>query len=565
MVKDIDNFKFFIPLDIEKSKDKKGNKIMKIKGTASTIDEDSDKETLDPAGFDLSFFKKNGFINWHHTWKDKPSAVIGEPTLAEIRNNEFYLEGILYPDSKLAEEVYDLAENLEKNSQSGRRLGFSIEGQATERGSNDENNPLFKYVKKAKITGVAITPTPKNSATLVDIMKGNFVEFEAENEPQLKANGGSTYIIDITKPNGERITVDNDYKIKVISKGADTTNSRALIPEDVEGDLKKLQENTKNEENNLKDNKKNPKFVTLNKSILFDEILKATDSFILTKEIVNSINFNNMNKPEIKIDELVKALQEIGVTVDPSKLLSKAEENTNTTEENDTNKESVAKPEETEIEKAIKTKEQELEVLKADLNKAKESEKDDDDKDKDKDSKKVENNTLLDKKEDKKEGEKDNDELEKDKSKKSEMKKGSDNELETLKSDLTKAIGENNGELVKGLSDMASLFKSFAENMNERLTTIENQSTGRKSLQNTKIIEKSFGSPEDKSNEGKTKFSISQNRQQISNILLSKSGIEKGEPNDFYCNAATSFEASGELSKAVVTDLFVNHNILITK
>jgi len=559
MVRDKNNFKFFVPCEIEKGKDKEGKRIMKIKGVASTIDEDSDKETLDPAGFDLSFFKKNGFINWHHTWKEKPSAVIGEPTLAEIRNNEFYLEGILYPDSKLAEEVYDLAENLEKNSQSGRRLGFSIEGQATERGSNDETNPLFKYVKKAKITGVAITPTPKNSATLVDIMKGNFVEFEAENEPQLKANGGSTYLIDITKPNGDRITVDNDYNIKVISKGADTTNSRALIPEDVEGNLKKLQENTKNEENNLKDNKKNTKFVTLNKSILFDEILKATDSFILTKEIVNSINFNDMNKPEIKIDDLVKSLQVIGITVDPSTLLSKSED-TNTEKKQESGSESVAKPE-TELEKAIKTKEQELEVLKADLNKAKEAEKEDDDKE---DTKKVENNTLLDKKEDKKEGEKDDDELEKEKKDKKEMKKSLDNELESFKSELTKAIGESNGELVKGISDITTLFKAFTEKVNERLTVIENQPVGRKSVITQNVIEKSFGNPDDKNNENKTKLSISRQRQEISNVLFSKSGLEKGELNPLYSDAVASFEATNSISKAVVTDLYVNSNILIT-
>jgi hypothetical protein len=546
MIKDKNEFKFFVPCEIEKGEDKQGKKVMKIKGVASTNDEDSDEETLNPSGFDLSYFKKNGFINWHHSYKDKPTAVIGEPTLAEVRKNELYIEGLLY-DSKLANEVYELAETLEKSG-SKRRLGFSIEGKATERGSEDKNHPLYRFIKKAKITGVAVTPTPKNASTIVDIMKGNFSEMEIEDEPEVSANGGKQTIIDITKPNGDRVMVDADYKITILSKAADTSDTRALIKEDLDGKLTDLQNSDKK---NKKDKEKIPKFVSINKSMFFDEILKATNDFELTKKVINSINFKSMetNNKKVNLDELVKALTSIGVEVDPT-ILQKGE-NTEKT------------PEEIAAEEAKKAKEaddfkkaQEAEAL----SKGKDNDEDDKDKDKDKKDDEIEKNTMK-KSDDKDKDDKNkDDDSDKDKSEKKKKEK-----FEKLEKSFKDEIGAVSNDMNKGLSEISSLMKSFVESIDKRVSAIENQSTGRKSMGTVNVIEKSFGGAEDKNNDGKTKLSISENKQQISNVLLSKSGIQKGEANKLYCDAIQEFEAAGTLSKAVVTDLYVNNNILITK
>ena len=160
-----DRFKFFVPLNLSKGEDDKGNAVMKIGGIASTPEEDADGEFLDPEGFDLDYFLKYGFLNWHHQSKTSPSAIVGEPTSAYVKDRKLYVEGDLYNDSTLAKDIYALAKALESNK-SNRRLGFSIEGSVTER---DPMNA--KYVKKAKITGCAITPTPKNSSTLAQIIK----------------------------------------------------------------------------------------------------------------------------------------------------------------------------------------------------------------------------------------------------------------------------------------------------------------------------------------------------------------------------------------------------------
>jgi hypothetical protein len=245
------HFKFVIPgLELKKAVDKQGNQVMRVSGVASTSDEDTDKEFLDPNGFDLSYFKKQGFVNWNHV--KTPEAIIGEPVQVEVtKDGKFYVEADLYPDSKLAQDTYELAKVLSKNSGS-RKLGWSIEGKAIER---DLLNP--KKVTKAMITGVAITPTPKNGNTWLDIVKGegdiitpDQYEYEKEEDGTITLgnhkpeNGGSYYLLDVQKPNGDRIVVDIDFNIKIIGKSLMATQGSgvALKRESLEGDLKYPQE-----------------------------------------------------------------------------------------------------------------------------------------------------------------------------------------------------------------------------------------------------------------------------------------------------------------------------------
>lgn len=167
-------FKFWCPAEIKKAKDKDGVEVFRIGGIASTADEDSDGEFLDPAGFDIEEFKKSGLVNWHHQAKNAPASIIGEPSLAELRKDGFYVETDLYPND-MGKQVADLAETLNKYSKT-RKLGYSIEGTVVERGSDDKTHPDYKKIKKAVITGLAITHMPKNSKTFADIIKGHVDE-----------------------------------------------------------------------------------------------------------------------------------------------------------------------------------------------------------------------------------------------------------------------------------------------------------------------------------------------------------------------------------------------------
>ena len=82
-----EKFVFWCPL--QKSEDlvdpTTGERIMRLGGIASTSDEDSDGEFLDPKGFDIKPLITSGMVNWHHQAKEHPDTIIGEPSKAEIR------------------------------------------------------------------------------------------------------------------------------------------------------------------------------------------------------------------------------------------------------------------------------------------------------------------------------------------------------------------------------------------------------------------------------------------------------------------------------------------------
>lgn len=542
------DFKFFMPLEISKGKDASGKEVMKIGGIASTADKDSDGEVLEPEGFDLGYFLKNGFINWHHQSKTNPAAVIGEPTKAEITEKGLYIEGELYKDSPVAKQVWDLAQTLEKSSK-GRRLGFSIEGKALERDLLDK-----KRITKAKITGVAITPSPKNPCTIMDIVKGDVTgyepEFNIEGEQSNDANGGNTNIIDIFKPNGERIVVDKDYNVKIIQKSLDTTSGAALKKEDVEQGVKNLQLDEKKIKKSFTYSDETGNFVSLNKANLFSEICTYTDDIAKAKKVTEQVfenlkNFDMVNK-KIKSDEIVKALASLGIeNADEIVKAGMADEDLPDVDEKDngeddeTNKKPVAKKDADkddeddldEMQKAFDEKQKELDDMKSKI-----------------DAKKA---TKKPKKED--------DSMEG----KEDITKAFEDFQEQTRTEIEKAntaVTDKLDELMKG-------FGEFKKGIEERFEKLESApATGRKSVTTQSFIEKSFG--DEQANaimKGKQVLSITKNKQQVSDLLLTKSGIEKGEANDFYVDALTGFEATGSISKAVMNDLFHNHNILVTQ
>ena len=561
-----DDFKFFVPVDITKSKDGAGKEIMKIGGIASTKERDTDNEILDPNGFDLSYFLKSGFINWHHRAKDDPSAIIGEPTSAKITTDGLYFEGILYPDSDLANKVYKLAKDMEKSG-SGRKLGFSIEGKVVERDAIDE-----RFVKKAKVTGIAVTPTPKNAGTWLNILKGEFSNDEDEFDTTSSNlfNGGKVeLIVDILKPDGERVTVDKDFNIKIVAKGLDTTSGAPLVKEDVE----KVVHNQVGADTG----KKHKKDFLVSKDLpTFDTTIKKSQAFLLLsnyvsdfekakiiyKEIEKSINSQAMKGNNITVsDEVANALKKFGL--DPIDFEKGAEDE-------------LQKAKKIELKKAIDTKKKELADMQAEFEgtdeggskreKApEESGSDDEEEDEMGEDEMGEDGKPTGKKVKKKKVEKSHIDQEwtettfanfKPILKKAvidDFSKG----LEIVKSHYENLERANKVEFEKGISEIKDLVlglqksqSEFQESVIERVEAVEN----------AKPEPKSFTSEDVK---GKTELSI-RDRYKVSSVLMAKAGIEKGEINDFYANAVSLYEATGQISKAISDDLFANSNIVFT-
>lgn len=180
------DFNFFLPITFEKGTSSTGEgDLYRFSGVASDNTEDLDSQFLEPEGFDFSDLINKGFVNWNHNLKEDPGAAIGEVTKGEVFRGEdgatkFGIEGYLWGDSPLAQKAIKLQERLVKSG-SKKSLGFSIEGKAI------ETDPLNKKrITKARITGVALTPCPKNSNTFVNIIKGEysqpFIESEGDEE-----------------------------------------------------------------------------------------------------------------------------------------------------------------------------------------------------------------------------------------------------------------------------------------------------------------------------------------------------------------------------------------------
>lgn len=137
---------------------------MYVEGLASTDKLDLDQQILKPSGFILDYFNKSGFINWNHQSAVSPDAIIGEPVETRVNKENFFLKGKLYSWSNLAKNIYTIALNLEKDKDSDRTLGWSVEGLSLE--LKDD------LVTKMLVTNVALCFTPKNNDSYAKIVKG---------------------------------------------------------------------------------------------------------------------------------------------------------------------------------------------------------------------------------------------------------------------------------------------------------------------------------------------------------------------------------------------------------
>ena len=163
-------FNAFMQADIEKSTTgttqttQKGNII--IKGMASTGALDLGNDIVDPKGIDISYFVEHGYINDNHD----STKIIGFPTnKCRVTPDGLYIEGELFRDNENVKKYMDLADSLEK-SNSGRKIGLSIEGAVKARNVNDR-----RIIESVTITGLAVTAQPLNTSATIDTIIKSFL------------------------------------------------------------------------------------------------------------------------------------------------------------------------------------------------------------------------------------------------------------------------------------------------------------------------------------------------------------------------------------------------------
>lgn len=168
--------KAYLPADLvtkAKGSNEENNKMI-ISGVASTTDRDMDGEILDPNGMELDYFIKKGHINYDHLGHYDPSAIIGYPIAAEIKDDKLFIKAELYKDNDIAVKAFNLMKAME-TQKAPRSLGFSIEAHVISRREDDK-----KYIEKSMITDIALTPCPKNFKTNAMVVKSFSSIEEAE-------------------------------------------------------------------------------------------------------------------------------------------------------------------------------------------------------------------------------------------------------------------------------------------------------------------------------------------------------------------------------------------------
>ncbi len=344
-------FNFFVPITyVEKGKSTKtGKTVMKVGGVASTSDKDTDQQSLKPEGFNLDYFLKTGFINWNHLGKTDPEMNIGEPTKAEIKPEGLVIEGELYDDNDQAVKVYKELERQEKRAQAGkstRRYGWSIEGKVLDFDENDPSN-----ITQVMITGVAITPTPKNNNTFVDIVKGEIsfkdYVFEFDEKNSKHTSQEKELASDIKKMEKALETRKQELSAYRRNKAAtgfdiagfDTDEFAKAVVEEMEFRQKKV-----NQENGLVlkslvegYRERSDDLFDLQEKIV--SISKALDTFLRTPNPRKSFVVPpEIRKSEESSKQLDTSIKQLDITRDRSQILSQLERKINW---NDTNPNSI--------------------------------------------------------------------------------------------------------------------------------------------------------------------------------------------------------------------------------
>ena len=231
----VSDFNFSMPLIVKSASDGDGKRY--IEGVASTPDKDLQGEFVIQKGMDLRYFLQHGYFNNDHKpgFKNK----VGQPTKAVIKNIKdlkgnaclgLWVEGYLWPKGAhdVADDIWELAKALAVSG-SKRRLGFSIQGKVLER----DNKKLLK----AWIQDIAITPSPVNTRTWMEVVEDfgkSWASVEDFNEVNKSLGAGLN-------------PTDLDY---LDNKALSVAGGSPLVPESLEGTRNATFNRSKKDEDN---------------------------------------------------------------------------------------------------------------------------------------------------------------------------------------------------------------------------------------------------------------------------------------------------------------------------
>lgn len=517
MSREINNFSFWCPVEIFKAAidEKTGEEIMLLGGIASTADEDSDGEFLDPKGFDIRPLMESGMVNWHHQAKTCPATIVGEPTKAEIRKDGLYIETKLYPSSQVARDIWELAKTLDKDSNT-RRLGYSIEGKVLERKSDDKNSPDYKKITKAVITGVAITHQPKNPKTFANIIKGE-IDDDLDEEDEENNNDD-----------------EKKEKNKEAEKSLDTSEGKPLIREDLDQKLKN---------------------VTFGKSQVMERIFNDIPSISIkkAKKVYNLIkNISNMAKRNNITDEdILKAYDALGLK-STDDIQKGNEDNSSEEEELHKSKKGGSSDEDYDGEDDEDMEDSDDEEEDEEDEEEEEDEEDEDERHN------VKKANLFDR----------FDRLEKaiatSHFHNARYIKALGVMVKSTSDELNKAVDIINlaNNKIEELTEINKSQEDTINSLSEQLEAFANSTPAPKSIRHAAAVERNFNKAQENEIEKGGNLTIDVNNKAAVLDILDKATFAKGYDNEF-SQACTEFEATGQISPTVISRINKEYGISI--
>ncbi len=171
----VEDFNFWMP--IQKAGDPRGDGTRKFRGVASTSHKDLQDECVQQRGVDFDYFMRHGYFNNDH--KPGFDNKVGYPTAAKMTKDGLYVEGVLFNNHKVADDIWKLMHSMDATPGNKRKLGMSIQGKVKRR--------MGKQILSCWIQDVAITPAPVNTKTWMEVAKSlgkdGWVQVD-EDEPQ---------------------------------------------------------------------------------------------------------------------------------------------------------------------------------------------------------------------------------------------------------------------------------------------------------------------------------------------------------------------------------------------
>ncbi len=169
-------FQFHIPVELTKGKEE-GE--WRVKGIASTPDQDLQGEVVDQEGLDISALKAGrGLFNWDH--QKGPENVLGQIDNADFIEKDgkrvLQVEGFLFKDNERSKGFYSIMNGMKKGG--SPRVHMSIEGKIIKRDFMND-----KKINKARIDKVALTLDPVNPYTYAELVKSLAASEKADNTP----------------------------------------------------------------------------------------------------------------------------------------------------------------------------------------------------------------------------------------------------------------------------------------------------------------------------------------------------------------------------------------------